>query len=245
MSTSSGKRIHYHRLRHSLRRGKMANYTSLFIGICLLTASPSLADYQNPAFERGMGCMSHRDYDGAIIEFGEAIGFNDTNSKNYLMRGQAFSHTHNYELAIQDFNKSLEFAPNNSETYLWRGTAQSKLGKDDLAIKDYEQAIRLDPKLADKFFSQPKTSTPGHLQARAISRNGQTYIVGDKRAYETRNLNDGAIRDYEQAMSLVYPDRVNSNLKSDDSRAIIRNSDQTKNYLDEYRGSQQDESASN
>lgn len=173
----------------------------------LLTTSPALASYQNPAFDRGMGHMSHRDFDGAINDFGEAIGFNDTDPKNYLMRGKCFFHTDNYELAIQDFNKSIQYAPNDSEAYLWRGTAHANLGKDDFAIKDYEKAISLDPNLADRFFNQTTTLEPAHQQGRVISRNGRREIVSSNRAYETKDLNQNAIHDYQQAMALVYPDR--------------------------------------
>ncbi len=182
--------------------------------IWLSTVTIALADYQNPAFDRGMAHMEHRDYDGAIIDFGEAIGFNDTNPKNFLMRGQCFFHTHDYELAIQDFNKSLEFAPKNSETYLWRGTTHANLGKDDFAIKDYERAIKLDPDLADRFFSQKEARIKIHQQGKAQFRNGRAQVVGSNRSYETKSTNENAIRDYEQAMTLVYPDRMSSQKSS-------------------------------
>jgi tetratricopeptide (TPR) repeat protein len=186
---------------------KFTHGSALCLTICLLAATPVMADYQNPAFNRGMGRMSHRDYDGAIIDFGEAIGFNDMNPKNYLMRGECFFYTHNNELAIEDFNKSLQYAPNDSEAYLWRGTAHANLGKDDFAIKDYEQAIRLDPKLADRFFSDQGNDRPTHPQGRVISRNGSAQIARGDRSYENKGLNQNAIRDYKQAMARVYPDR--------------------------------------
>lgn len=181
----------------------------------LLATIPALASYQNPAFDRGMGRMSHRDFDGAINDFGEAIGFNDTDPKNYLMRGKCFFNMHNYELAIQDFNKSIQYAPNDYEAYLWRGTAHANLGKDDFAIKDYEKAISLDPNLADRFFNQSASTQPTHEQGRVISHNGRREIVGSDRAYETKELNQNAIRDYKQAMSLVYPNRRGGDERSE------------------------------
>jgi tetratricopeptide (TPR) repeat protein len=168
-----------------------------------------VANYQNPAFDRGMGAMAHRDYDGGIVDFGEAIGFNDTDPRNYLMRGQCFFHTKNYEYAIQDFNKSLEYAPNNYEAYLWRGTAHANLGKDDFAIKDYEQAIKLAPALADKFFNQPADDLVTHGRGRVISGTGRAQIVTGPGTYEDKGLNQNAIRSYKEAMSLVYPNRGN------------------------------------
>jgi tetratricopeptide (TPR) repeat protein len=170
-----------------------------------MTASPAVAGYENPAFNRGMGCMSHRDYDGAVQYFGEAIGFNDTDPMNYLMRGKAFFSMNNWDLAIQDFNKSIQYAPNNSEAFLWRGTAHANLGKDDFAVKDYEQAIKLDPKLADRFFTPSHETEPKHQQGKVISRNGRRQIVAGKSEYETHQTNENAIRDYKQAMALVYP----------------------------------------
>lgn len=174
----------------------------------LMTASPAIAGYENPAFNRGMGAMSHRDYDGAVQYFGEAIGFNDTDPKNYLMRGKAFFSMKNYELSIQDFNKSIQYAPNDSEAYLWRGTAHASLGKDDFAIKDYEQAIKLDPKLADRFFAPGQDEQATHQQGRVINRRGRREIVAESASSESKVTNENATRDYKQAMARVYPDRA-------------------------------------
>jgi tetratricopeptide (TPR) repeat protein len=173
-----------------------------------MTASPAIAGYENPAFNRGMGAMSHRDYDGAVQYFGEAIGFNDTDPKNYLMRGKAFFSMNNWELAIQDFNKSIQYAPNDSEAYLWRGTAHANLGKDDFAVKDYEQAIKLDPKLADKFFAPGQENQATHSQGEVINRRGRRQIVQGNGTFETNAKNGNAIRDYKQAMARVYPGRA-------------------------------------
>jgi tetratricopeptide (TPR) repeat protein len=183
--------------------------TKLFLSVslCLMSSGTALASYQNSAFERGTAAMAHRDYDGAIMDFGEAVGFNCTDPRNYLMRGQCFFHTHNYQLAIQDFDKSLEFAPNDSQAYLWRGTAHASLGKDDFAVKDYEQAIRLDPKLADNFFNQQSSNEQVHGRGQVTTRNFRSQIVAAKGNYENKGLNENAIRDYKQAMALVYPDK--------------------------------------
>lgn len=185
---------------HKLTCGLVLSFIAGF-----LTMPSVLADYENPAFTRGMGRMAHKDYDGAILSFTEAIGLNATNPKNYLARGKCFASMHNYDLAIQDFNKSLEYAPNDSEAYLWRGTAHANLGKDDFAIKDYEQAIKLDPALADRFFGQTGNSGPKHEQGQIILHNGSAQIIGSGKSYENKEVNTNAIRDYKQAMTRVYP----------------------------------------
>ena len=187
---------------------KLASLCALAASIWLIGSPPAYADYENPAFQRGMARMSHRDYDGAADAFGEAIGLNYTNPKNYLMRGQCFFKLHNYQMAIQDFDKSLEFAPNDSEAYLWRGTAHASLGKDDFAVKDYEQAIRLDPRLVDRFFNAPAESGETHARGQVISRNGRRQIVSTQGAYENKGLNQNAINDYKEAMRQLYPDRA-------------------------------------
>jgi len=159
---------------------------------------PAFADYENPAYNRGLEHMAGRNYDSAILDFGEAIGLSETNPKNYIARGKCFFCMHNYDLAIQDFDKSLQYAPNNSEAFLWRGTAHANLGKDAFAIKDYEQAIRLDPKLADKYFSQPESQrTPKQ------SYNRRQQLVNGV-PVENSGMNINAINDYKQAMARLY-----------------------------------------
>jgi tetratricopeptide (TPR) repeat protein len=187
-----------------------ASFSVVALSLLLGGSMPALADYQNPAFERGMARMQHNDFDGAMDAFGEAIGLNDTNPKNYLMRGQCFFKLHNYAMAIQDFNKSLEYAPNDSQAYLWRGTAHANLGKDDFAVKDYEQAIRLDPSLANQFFSPQASDPETHGRGQILMRNGRSQIVGTQGNYENKGLNQNAIADYKQAMAILYPGRTNN-----------------------------------
>ncbi|HEY9715211.1 MAG TPA: hypothetical protein V6C72_17200, partial [Chroococcales cyanobacterium] len=51
--------------------------------------------YDSPAFDRGTAEMSRGDFDGAIMSFGEAIGFDANNKSAYSKRGQCFFHLKN------------------------------------------------------------------------------------------------------------------------------------------------------
>jgi tetratricopeptide (TPR) repeat protein len=123
--------------------------------ISLCASTPSFAEYTTSAFDQGRERMSRRDYDGAIMSFGESIGFSAENPKAYLMRGQCFFHLKNYQQALDDFSHASMTTPNVSEIYLWRGNTYASMGQDDNAIVDYQKAIKLDPNLAKQYFAVP------------------------------------------------------------------------------------------
>jgi len=193
----------------------------------IFCGTPVLADYQNPALERGRQRMSHGDFDGAINALGEALGLDDKDARAYLLRGECFFKMGNYKLAIQDLNNAIQYAPNNVRAYLVRGSCHANLGEDDSAIADYEGAIKLNPNLGRNYFKNGGDRTPvsgngpaannnngntggdGNGQrrrGRLINRNGQTTIVEERESGNGAGLNLHAIKDYKQAMSLVYPD---------------------------------------
>lgn len=106
--------------------------------------------YENSALERGDTQMSHRDFDGAINAFGEAIGFDMNNAEAYLKRGQCFYQMKNYQSALTDFNHLLTLKPNDAQAMLWAGTAESRLGNNKKAVDFYLRAMRADPQLVNQ-----------------------------------------------------------------------------------------------
>ncbi len=182
-------------------------------------AMPVYADYQSPAFDQGKERMSHRDYDGAIVSFGEAIGLSAENPRAYLLRGQCFYNLKNYSQALDDFSHAIISQPENSEIYLWRGNTYANLTQDENAIADYQKAIKLNPKLAEQYFaappekrnadSQPATAVVGRRKFRAgteLDERGGSYV---KQTTQTH-----AVDLYKQAMTRSYPDGLKTDLVS-------------------------------
>jgi tetratricopeptide (TPR) repeat protein len=148
--------------------------------------------------------MQRGDYDGAIVAFGEAIGFNMNNMQAYFKRGQCFYHMNNLNDAINDFSHILEFDDKNVDARLWRGTANARSGNHDAAVKDFLSAIRLDPQLAKKF---------------AEGGTGADAKPG-------KPDNQGAVHDYEKAMALYMNQRNADELPDQndlDNKGVPRN----------------------
>jgi tetratricopeptide (TPR) repeat protein len=154
-------------------------YLSRSLPVCfalvgLFVSIPSFAEYTTSAFDQGRERMSRRDYDGAIISFGEAIGFSSENPKSYMLRGQCFFHLKNYQQALDDFSHAIMTSPDTSEYYLWRGNTYASMAQDDNAITDYQKAIKLDPNLAKSYFAVPPEK---RNVASAAKKPGSSHAV--------------------------------------------------------------------
>jgi len=195
------------KMRNFTRRQKLhqALATALSV-VSLLALGGSALAFESPAFDRGCSEMSRRDWDGAIISFGEAIGFDQNNLKAYFKRGQCFYNMGNLNDAINDFSHIIEMDKNNVDAFLWRGTANSKVGKHDDAVRDYLVAIRLNPDLAKRF----NDGGGDHVDAVEISKVGvRRGNRIESRSEGTRPGNVGAVDDYKRAMAL-YNNQKNS-----------------------------------
>jgi tetratricopeptide (TPR) repeat protein len=177
----------------------------------LILGTGALADEYNPAFARGMNHFASRDYDDAINDFNEAIGFDDRNSKAYFKRGQCFFNLNNYSLAIKDFDEAIKQNPDSSDFFLYRGTAYAKSGEDDQAIRDYVKAIRLDPKLRQAYTQQSKGEATFGNARQQSGRQGQLLIddshkeilISPRTSKAALNdKNKGAVEDYRIAMKM-------------------------------------------
>ncbi|ASC73224.1 hypothetical protein XM38_041860 [Halomicronema hongdechloris C2206] len=99
-------------------------------------------------FERGKEKYKAGNYQGAIIDFQEAICLQPDYAKAYRACGLAKSRLEDYEGAIGDYTTAISFQPNNPDLYIDRGKARDQL-KDcrDFrgAILDFSEAIHLQP----------------------------------------------------------------------------------------------------
>ena len=186
---------------------------------------PAYADYLSPAFDQGKERMSHRDYDGAIMSFGEAIGLSSENPRAYLMRGQCFYNLKNYSQALDDFSHALMSTPNNSEIYLWRGNTYANLAQDDKSIEDYQKAIKLDPKLAQQYFAFPPEKRNADLQPATAVVGRRKFRAGQELdatggSYVKKTTNNHAVDLYKKAMELSFPNGLHTDLASLPSAAL-------------------------
>jgi len=183
----------------TLRRSALA--LALF-GFVFLPAQ-TLA-FQSPAYDRGLTEMRRGDYDGAIMSFGETIGFDMNNMDAYFKRGECFYKLNNLVEAAKDFSHIIDFNPANADALLWRGTINARLEKHEEAVRDYLAAIRQKPELAKQFAAGESTTQDTGI--RTVQVGGRGLIMQSENSARPRAVgkpqNQGAVRDYEQAMTL-------------------------------------------
>lgn len=156
------------------RKFMVSGFVALLAANCVTAA----VAYQSPAMDRATSEMGRGDYDGAIISFGEAIGFDMTNRLAYFKRGQCFYKLGNLSQAATDFSHIIDMDDKDVDAYLWRGTTNARMGHHDDAVRDYLKAIRLRPELAKNYESGGGGD--------AVPKGG----------------NQGAVGDYEKAMNM-------------------------------------------
>ena len=66
---------------------------------------------------RGIAWFEKKDYDNAIKDYSEAIGFESNNANLYVRRGYAWSFKRDYPKAIRDFDEAIRLDPNNALAY--------------------------------------------------------------------------------------------------------------------------------
>lgn len=131
------------------------------------------------AMERAEAALVHHDYDGAIGDYTEALGFNMNNTAAYFKRGQCYYYLKKYAEALSDFEYMLKASPTDTQALLWSGTAEAKLGQEQKAFDYYERAIRSQPALAADFVKEQ-----GNLKSQTVNPR-----------------NEGAVSVYEKAVA--------------------------------------------
>jgi tetratricopeptide (TPR) repeat protein len=142
--------------------------------------------------ERGEAEMSHRDWDGAISDFTEALGFNMNNMTAYFKRGQCFFYQKKYVEALSDFEYMLKASPKDTQALLWSGTAEAKMGQEEKALDFYLRAMRCDPQLVVQF------------------QKGQAQ--GGVKDQKVNPKNEGAVSAYEKAVAKYVSEHPELNL---------------------------------
>ena len=95
---------------------------------------------------RGYAWRYKGDFDRAIADYDQAIGFDPKDALAYFNRGYAWRAKGDNDRAIADYTEAIRLDPKNAVAYNNRGNAWG--AKDDLdrAVADYDQAIGINPK---------------------------------------------------------------------------------------------------
>src|SRR3984893_2051274 len=138
---------------------------------------PLTKNYCNPAnfVKLGESFFEKGEYERAISEYDEAVGFDPKYIPAYVSRGSARSAKGNFSLANADYNEAIKLNPSYASAYYNRGRMFFAQKLYDRAIVDYSEAIRIDP-------SSPES------------------LVGRANTYYAKYDYDSAIRDYTEAI---------------------------------------------
>jgi tetratricopeptide (TPR) repeat protein len=142
-------------------------------------------DYADAFYYRGGVRDDKGDYDGAILDYNEAIRLNPALTA-LALNNRAFARYHkgDFDGAVRDSSGAIRLDPGFAEAFDTRGLARHRKGDFEGAIRDYNEAIRLNADLVEPFNN------------RGLAR------------FRTGDLN-GAIRDFNEAIGLE-PNHANA-----------------------------------
>ena len=96
-------------------------------------------------FIAGIKLLEEERYEGAMVEFDEAIRLDPDDAAVYGSRGDAYSRMGEYGRAVPDYGEAIRLQPEDFVAYGNRGIASNELREYDRAIQDLSEAIRLKP----------------------------------------------------------------------------------------------------
>jgi len=102
-------------------------------------------------FNRGVALWNDKNYDEAILVFGQVIELHpggSTESAAHCYRGDAWAAKKEHDRANQDFDEAIRLDPKYALAIHRRGRALAAKKEYDRAIRDYDEAIRLDDRFA-------------------------------------------------------------------------------------------------
>src|SRR3954454_11086965 len=86
-----------------------------------------------------------RQYQAADQRYGQALFFDNTDTRALFNRGLARQNISDNAGAIVDFTHYIQLRPDEAAGYLARGKSQIQLGRSDAALSDFGAAIARDP----------------------------------------------------------------------------------------------------
>jgi tetratricopeptide (TPR) repeat protein len=138
---------------------KEGSLTEPAVEAFLTTTPPQTAE---EFYEQGRKKYDAGDYQGAIVDYSEAIRFQPNYAEAYTECGRAKSRLEDYEGAIAEYTKAICFQPDNPDTYTKRGEAKRNLKDCRGAFLDFDEAIRLQPDNFNAYKARGATKALNH-----------------------------------------------------------------------------------
>ena len=104
--------------------------------------SPSPAE---EAFQRALQHEQNNEFDKAIADYTEAIGFEPENLIYLSARGELYSKMRNYNKALEDAGRILELDPANLSARILRGRMLDRSGGSEKALMEFNAAVEQNP----------------------------------------------------------------------------------------------------
>lgn len=162
----------------------MALRPSYILLLLLAGAASALAQNMDSLYQDGRSKANSGNYLEAELIFSTILKLHPDDTAVLCRRGYVLKEMERYTAALADFNNVLIRYPSHTRSLNWRAEAYNSVGMYTLAIADMDALIELhDP-------------------------NFDSLAYGDRGLYkQNKGDNEGAIKDYEKAISLA-PNRA-------------------------------------
>jgi tetratricopeptide (TPR) repeat protein len=126
----------------------------LLFFIIVLSNFVLLGQTETDYVESGRRKQDNNYYQGAIVDYNNALELNPKNTIALFYRGVIKLELKDCRGAIMDFNKVIELDSDSCQPHLNRGVAKFQLKDYNGAIIDFNTAIRLNPKYGMAYFNR-------------------------------------------------------------------------------------------
>ncbi|NJK30542.1 MAG: serine protease [Acaryochloris sp. RU_4_1] len=103
--------------------------------------TPTAADF----YLQGGDKLNHKDYQGAIADFTQAIQLNPDYAEAYYSRSLGHYRQRDSVKAIGDLTQAIQLNPKYTQAYVQRGVVQANSRNAPASLSDYRQALSLSP----------------------------------------------------------------------------------------------------
>jgi tetratricopeptide (TPR) repeat protein len=159
----------------------------------------------------GLALFHKGDYEGAIVEFTEAIQLDPRLAGPYANRGAALLHLNQDSEALEDLNEAIRLNPALAAALSWRGQLWSKMGDNQKALADFNAALKLEPDSAPLFARRGHVLIQCRQYERALDDFDAAITLGDTTGecffargslFSDRGEYDLALRDFTEAIRI-------------------------------------------
>lgn len=119
---------------------------SITVIVLIQCLSSWAATTNNPSYyEQGVKSVNSREWDRAIMEFGEAIKLNPTNGLAFDYRGSAYFMEGKVDRAISDYDQAIQINSTDADAVFNLASVYRAKGDFDKSISSWDVYMRLNP----------------------------------------------------------------------------------------------------